>query len=108
MGSKLGIFIENAKGLSEKTVIFKHTLRNSLIPLATGLGHMLSIILAGSFLIEKVFNINGFGLLGYNSLIARDYPVVLGSLVISTILGLLGNIISDLIYCVIDPRIRFS
>ncbi|MBP5469002.1 MAG: ABC transporter permease subunit [Candidatus Riflebacteria bacterium] len=97
-----------AKGLSEKTVIFKHTLRNSLIPLATGLGHMLSIILAGSFLIEKVFNINGFGLLGYNSLIARDYPVVLGSLVISTILGLLGNIISDLLYCVIDPRIRFS
>ena len=97
-----------AKGLSEKTVIFKHALRNSLIPLATGLGHALSIILAGSYLIEKVFNINGFGLLGYNSLIARDYPVVLGSLVISTILGLLGNIISDLLYCVIDPRIRFS
>ena len=97
-----------AKGLSEKTVIFKHTLRNSLIPLATGLGHMLSIILAGSFLIEKVFNIKGFGLLGYESLISRDYPVVLGTLVISTILGLLGNIISDLLYCVIDPRIRFS
>lgn len=97
-----------AKGLSEKVVIFKHALRNSLIPLATGLGHMFSIILAGSYLIEKVFSIKGFGLLGYDSLIARDYPVVLGSLVISTILGLLGNIISDLLYCVIDPRIRFS
>lgn len=97
-----------AKGLSEKTVIFKHALRNSLIPLATGLGHMLSIILAGSYLIEKVFNINGFGLLGYESLIARDYPVTLGILVIGSLLRLFGNIASDLLYCIIDPRIRFS
>ena len=97
-----------AKGLSEKTVIFKHALRNSLIPLATGLGHMFSLILAGSYLIEKVFNINGFGLLGYESLIARDYPVTLGILVIASMLKLIGNIISDLLYCIIDPRIRFS
>lgn len=97
-----------AKGLSEKTVIFKHALRNSLIPIATGLGHMLSIILAGSYLIETVFNINGFGLLGYESLIARDYPVVLGILVIGSLLRLFGNIMSDLLYCIIDPRIRFS
>jgi ABC-type microcin C transport system permease subunit YejB len=97
-----------AKGLSEKTVIFKHALRNSLIPLATGLGHMFSLVLAGSYLIEKVFNINGFGLLGYESLIARDYPVTLGILVIASMLSLLGNIISDLLYCIIDPRIRFS
>jgi ABC-type microcin C transport system permease subunit YejB len=97
-----------AKGLSEKTVIFKHALRNSLIPLATGLGHMFSLILAGSYLIEKVFNINGFGLLGYESLIARDYPVTLGILVIASMLKLVGNIISDLLYCIIDPRIRFS
>jgi ABC-type microcin C transport system permease subunit YejB len=97
-----------AKGLSEKTVIFKHALRNSLIPIATGLGHALSIVLAGSYLIEKVFNIQGFGLLGYTSLIARDYPVSLGILVIGASLRLLGNIISDFLYCVIDPRIRFS
>lgn len=97
-----------AKGLSEKTVIFKHALRNSLIPIATGLGHMLSIILAGSYLIEKVFNINGFGLLGYESLIARDYPVTLGILVIGSMLKLFGNIVSDFLYCLIDPRIRFS
>lgn len=97
-----------AKGLSEKTVVFKHALRNSLIPLAIGLGHMFSFILAGSYLIEKVFNINGFGLLGYESLIARDYPVTLGILVISSMLSLLGNILSDLILCFIDPRIRFS
>ncbi|MDN5279312.1 MAG: microcin transport system permease protein [Clostridiales bacterium] len=97
-----------AKGLSEKTVIFKHALRNSLIPIATGLGHMLSLILAGSYLIEKVFNIKGFGLLGYESLIARDYPVTLGILVIGSLLKLFGNIFSDILYCVIDPRIRFS
>jgi microcin C transport system permease protein len=97
-----------AKGLSENVVIFKHALRNSLIPIATGLGHMLSIILAGSYLIEKVFNINGFGLLGYESLIARDYPVTLGILVIGSMLKLFGNIASDFLYCLIDPRIRFS
>lgn len=67
-----------AKGLSENTVIFKHALRNSLIPIATGIGQVLSLVLAGSYLIEKVFNINGFGLLGYQSLVARDYPVTLG------------------------------
>ncbi|GAB4272733.1 MAG: hypothetical protein Kow0029_11710 [Candidatus Rifleibacteriota bacterium] len=97
-----------AKGLSEKTVIFKHALRNSLIPIATGLGHMLSLILAGSYLIEKVFNIKGFGLLGYESLISRDYPVTLGILVIGSLLKLFGNIFSDILYCLIDPRIRFS
>ncbi len=97
-----------AKGLSENVVIFKHALRNSLIPIATGLGHMLSIILAGSYLIEKVFNIHGFGLLGYESLIARDYPVTLGILVIGSMLKLFGNIVSDFLYCIIDPRIRFS
>lgn len=97
-----------AKGLSEHVVIFKHALRNSLIPIATGLGHMLSLILAGSYLIEKVFNINGFGLLGYESLIGRDYPVTLGILVIGSLLKLFGNIVSDFLYCIIDPRIRFS
>lgn len=97
-----------AKGLSERRAIFVHALRNSLIPIATGLGHIISLVLAGSYLIEKVFNIQGFGLLGYTSLIARDYPVTLGILVIGSTLKLLGNIISDFLYCVIDPRIRFS
>ena len=85
-----------------------HALRNSLIPIATGLGHLLSLILAGSYLIEKVFNIHGFGLLGYTSLIARDYPVVLGTLVLGSLLKLFGNIMSDVLYCYIDPRIRFA
>ena len=97
-----------AKGLSENRVIFHHALRNSLIPIATGLGHFLSLILAGSFLIEKVFNIQGMGLLGYNSIINRDYPVIMGILVISSLLMLLGNIFSDVIYAIVDPRIKFK
>jgi microcin C transport system permease protein len=97
-----------AKGLSEKRVIFKHALRNSLIPLATGLGHFLSLILAGSFLIETVFNINGMGLLGFRSIEQRDYPVTMGILVISSFLLLIGNIISDMLYAIFDPRIRFK
>ena len=97
-----------AKGLTERRVVFVHTLRNSLIPLATGLGHALSVIMAGSFLIEVTFNIDGLGYLGYNAIVQRDYAVVLGILVINTLLTLFGNIFSDILYAVIDPRIRFD
>lgn len=97
-----------AKGLSEKRVIFKHALRNSLIPIATGLGHFLSWLLMGSFLIEKVFNIQGMGLLGFKSIEQRDYPVTMGILVLSSFLMMLGNIISDILYATVDPRIRFK
>ncbi|MEO5930039.1 MAG: ABC transporter permease [Candidatus Kapaibacterium sp.] len=96
-----------AKGLSEKRVVFIHALRNSMIPIATGLGHAISLILAGSFLIEKTFNIDGIGYLGYRSAVGRDYTVVLGILVIEVALQLLGNIFSDMLYAVFDPRIRF-
>ena len=97
-----------AKGLSERRVIFGHALRNSLIPIVTGLGHVFSLILAGSFLIERVFNIDGMGYLGYTSILQRDYPVALGILVIGSILMLIGNILSDMIYALVDPRIRFK
>ncbi len=97
-----------AKGLSERRVIMVHALRNSLIPICTGLGHALGLIMAGSYLIEKVFNINGLGLLGFESIIGRDYTVVMGVLVINTLLMLIGNIISDVLYVLVDPRIRFS
>ncbi|MSO30506.1 MAG: ABC transporter permease subunit [Acidobacteria bacterium] len=96
-----------AKGLDERRVIFVHALRNSLIPLATGLGHVISLVLAGSFLIERVFNIDGMGYLGYTSILQRDYPVALGILVIGSLLMLIGNILSDMIYAAVDPRIRF-
>ncbi len=97
-----------SKGISNKRVIFVHAFRNSLIPIATGLGHFLSLILTGSFFIEKVFNLHGIGLLGFNSILERDYPVSLGILVISSLLLLLGNILSDLIYAIVDPRVRFK
>ncbi|MGH7556065.1 MAG: ABC transporter permease subunit, partial [Longimicrobiales bacterium] len=97
-----------AKGLPERRVIFVHALRNSLIPIATGLGHVFSLILAGSFLIERVFNIDGMGYLGYTSILQRDYPVALGILVIGSLLMLIGNILSDMIYAAVDPRIRFK
>jgi microcin C transport system permease protein len=97
-----------AKGLSERRVIFVHALRNSLIPLVTGLGNAISLILAGSFLIERVFNIDGMGYLGYTAILQRDYPVALGILVIGSLLMLIGNILSDIIYALVDPRIRFQ
>jgi microcin C transport system permease protein len=96
-----------AKGLSERRVIFVHALRNSLIPIVTGLGGAIGLVLAGSFLIEKVFNIDGMGYLGYTAILQRDYPVALGILVISSLLMLVGNILSDIIYAFVDPRIRF-
>jgi microcin C transport system permease protein len=97
-----------AKGLSFKQAVFRHALRNSLIPVATTFGDNLSVILSGSFLIEKVFNINGMGLLGYESVIDRDYPVVMGILVISSLLFMIGNILSDLCVALVDPRVQFS
>ena len=97
-----------AKGLSFKSAIFRHALRNSLIPMATHFGNNISIILMGSFLIEKVFNINGMGLLGYESVVERDYPVVMGILVISSLLFMIGNILSDICVAAVDPRVQFE
>ena len=97
-----------AKGVPFKKAVYTHALRNSMIPIATHFGNNVSVILTGSFLIETIFNINGFGLLGYESLVERDYPVVMGILVISSLLYLLGNILSDICVAFIDPRIRFG
>ncbi|MGD8242299.1 MAG: ABC transporter permease subunit [Desulfobacterales bacterium] len=97
-----------AKGLPFRRAVFGHALRNSMIPIATSFGSILSVILTGSFLIEKVFNIDGMGLLGYESLLERDYPVVLGVLVISALLFLIGNIVSDICVALVDPRVQFD
>lgn len=97
-----------AKGLSERRVVFVHAMRNSLIPLTVGIGHALGLLFAGSFLIEKTCNIPGMGLLSFNSVIQRDYPVILGTLVFLVLIRLTGNIFSDMIWALIDPRIRFS
>lgn len=97
-----------AKGLPFRQAVFKHALRNSLIPIATSFGNNISIILSGSFLIETVFNINGMGLLGYESVVERDYPVVMGILVISSLLFMIGNILSDICVAIVDPRVKFE
>ena len=96
-----------AKGLPFKKAILNHAMQNSMIPLATSFGNNISILLMGSFLIEKVFNINGMGLLGYESILDRDYPVVMGILVISSLLFMIGNILSDICVAIVDPRVRF-
>ena len=97
-----------AKGNSFKGAVHRHALRNSLIPIATSFGNNISLVLGGSFLIEVIFNIDGIGLLGYESVLERDYPVVMGILVISSLLYLIGNILSDLCVAWVDPRIRFG
>ncbi|MFG1485678.1 ABC transporter permease subunit [Halobacteriovorax sp. RZ-2] len=97
-----------AKGLSDKMVYYKHALRNALIPIVTGFGHFLSLFFAGSLLIERIFNLDGIGLLGYQSLLERDYNVIMGLFFIQTVLMFLGNLISDILYTVVDPRIDFS
>ncbi len=97
-----------AKGLNERSVIMYHAVRNSLIPLATGIGGMIGFFLAGSYLIERVFGIDGIGLLTFKAIGTRDYGIIMGFLVIGTIIRLIGNLISDLCYAIIDPRIRFK
>mgnify|MGYP001157118781 FL=1 len=97
-----------AKGLTEKKVIFFHAVRNSLIPLATGIGNTIGLFLAGSYLIEKIFGIDGIGLLTFKAIGTRDYGIIMGFLVIGVLIRLFGNLISDLCYALIDPRIRFK
>ena len=97
-----------AKGLSFKDAVIKHALRNSLIPLATHFGNNISLILTGSFLIETIFNIDGIGLLGFESVRENDYPVVMATLVISSLLYMIGNILSDICVALVDPRVKFQ
>lgn len=97
-----------AKGLGWRRAVFVHALRNSLIPMATTVGGLLGIFLTGSFLIERVFAIPGIGLLAFEAIQTRDFPVVLGFLVISSVLLMLGNLLSDLTVAFVDPRVRFE
>ncbi|WP_456295977.1 ABC transporter permease subunit [Vibrio sp. AK197] len=97
-----------AKGLPFKRAVRKHALRNSLIPIASHFGNSLLFFMTGSFLIEVVFNIDGIGLLGYESIIERDYPVVMGIVAINALLLMIGNIISDICVALVDPRVKFG
>lgn len=97
-----------AKGLDEKTVYLKHALRNALIPIVTGLGGFLSIFFAGSILLEQVFQLDGIGLLSYASVMARDYNVIMGLIFLQSLAMLVGNVMSDIAYVFVDPRIDFD
>lgn len=97
-----------AKGLDEKVVYMKHALKNALIPIVTGLGGFLSVFFAGSLLLETIFQLDGIGLLSYKSILSRDYNVIMGLVFIQSALFLLGNVISDIAYVLVDPRIDFT
>jgi len=97
-----------AKGLDERTVIFKHALRNALLPVITLLGLSVPGLIGGSVIFETIFAIPGMGQLFYQSVMMRDYPTIMGILVIGALLTLLGNLLADLLYSVADPRIRVS
>ena len=98
-----------AKGLSERQVLYKHVFRNALIPIVTGFpAAFVGAFFTGSLLIETLFSLDGLGLLSYESVIRRDYPVVLGTLYLFTLIGLVTKLISDLCYVWVDPRVKFD
>jgi microcin C transport system permease protein len=96
-----------AKGLAERRVIWLHALRNSIIPIAANIGYIIGLFLAGSYLIELVFNIDGVGKLSIEAVFARDYPIVFAFTVLAVLIRLFGAILSDLVLALVDPRIRF-
>ena len=103
------VLVARAKGLSQRRVLYKHIFRNALIPLVTGFpAAFVGAFFAGSVLIETLFSLDGLGLLGYEAVIRRDYPVVLGSLYVFTLIGLVVKLVSDLLYIVVDPRVQFG
>jgi microcin C transport system permease protein len=107
--NKQYVITARAKGITERRVIYKHVFRNAMLIIIAGFpAAFISMFFTGSLLIEIIFSLDGLGLLGFESAIQRDYPVMFGTLFIFTLLGLVVGIISDLMYTVIDPRIDFE
>jgi len=103
------VLTARAKGLSENRVLYRHVMRNALIPLVTGFpAAFIGAFFTGSLLIETLFSLDGLGLLSYEAVIRRDYPVVLGTLYLFTLIGLVTKLISDLCYLWVDPRVKFD
>jgi microcin C transport system permease protein len=103
------VLTARAKGLPENQVLYKHVFRNGIIPIITGFpGYFVASFFTGSLLIETIFSLNGMGLLAYESVLNRDYPVVLGTLYFFTLIGLVSRLLSDLSYVMVDPRISFE
>jgi peptide/nickel transport system permease protein/microcin C transport system permease protein len=107
--SRQYVLTARAKGLSERQVLWKHVFRNALLPLVTGFpATFIAAFFTGSLLIETLFSLDGLGLLSYESINARDYPVVLGTLYFFTLIGLFTKLIGDIAYVLVDPRIKFD
>ena len=107
--NKQYVLTARAKGLAEKQVLYGHVFRNAMLIVIAGFpSAFLSIFFTGSLLIEVIFSLDGLGLLGYESIINRDYPVVLGTLYIFALIGLVMTLIRDLVYVWVDPRIDFE
>ncbi len=103
------VLTARAKGLSERRVLWRHVFRNALIPIVTGFpAAFIGAFFTGSLLIETLFSLDGLGLLSYESVMRRDYPVVLGTLYLFTLIGLVTKLISDLCYVWVDPRVKFD
>jgi microcin C transport system permease protein len=103
------VLTARAKGLDERRVLWKHVFRNALIPIITGFpAAFIGAFFTGSLLIETLFSLDGLGLLSYESVIRRDYPVVMGTLFLFTLIGLVTKLISDLSYVLVDPRVKFD
>jgi len=103
------VLTARAKGVPERDVLWKHVFRNATIPLVTGFpAAFITAFFTGSLLIETLFSLDGLGLLGYESVIQRDYPVVLGSLYLFTLIGLVTKLLADVCYVLVDPRIQFN
>lgn len=100
------IVTARAKGLSESAVVYRHALRNALLPIVTLLGLSVPGFVAGSVIFETIFGIPGMGQLSYQAIMMRDYPVIMGLLCITAVLTMIGNLLADICYAFIDPRIR--
>jgi len=103
------VLTARAKGLSERQVLWKHVFRNALLPLVTGFpSTFIMAFFTGSLLIETLFSLDGLGLLSFEAINSRDFPVVLGNLYLFTLLGLATKLIGDIAYVLVDPRIKFD
>ncbi|MEZ0225012.1 MAG: ABC transporter permease subunit, partial [Alphaproteobacteria bacterium] len=106
--NKQYVLTARAKGLTERNVLYGHVFRNAMLIVLSGIpSALLHIFLTGSLLIETIFSLDGLGLLGFESAINRDYPVMFGTLFIFTLMGLLIRLVSDLTMTWVDPRIDF-
>ena len=107
--NKQYVLTARSKGLSEKSVLYGHVFRNAMLIIIAGLpSAVVGIFLSGNFLIEVIFNLDGLGRLGFEAIEQRDYPVIFGTLFIFTLLGLLLQLVSNVMYHWIDPRIDFE